>query len=229
MRQRIESGFWSEGDKISTLEELEKEFDVARVTVRQAIELLRGEGLLNAQQGRGTFVSGTPENNRWLNLAGDFETMLDTIRNNVIERVEIREHAPPPELAEGEGKLAEGYTFLRSVQYSKGKPFSVVNLHLAQDVFDRHRESFRHTAALPHLVEMPELGISHAYQTVTIGIADPTTAQLLKIGLGEPTADCRLTVTDRNDIAVYVADIHYQKSIFALRVDLLANQVPATA
>jgi GntR family transcriptional regulator len=60
MRQRIESGYWSEGEKISTIEVLESEFGVARVTVRQAIEMLREEGLLDAQQGRGTFVSGPP-------------------------------------------------------------------------------------------------------------------------------------------------------------------------
>ena len=58
MRQRINSGYWAEGEQISTLEKLEEEFSLARVTIRQAIELLRAEGLLQAQQGRGTFVSG---------------------------------------------------------------------------------------------------------------------------------------------------------------------------
>ena len=51
MRQRIEVGHWDPGQKISTLEELEREFEVARVTVRQAIELLAEEGLLYCQQG----------------------------------------------------------------------------------------------------------------------------------------------------------------------------------
>ena len=73
MRQRINSGRWAEGERISTLEELEEEFGVARVTIRQAIELLRVEGLVQAQQGRGTFVSGKAANNRSVNLATDFE------------------------------------------------------------------------------------------------------------------------------------------------------------
>ena len=87
MRQRINSGYWAEGEQISTLEELEEEFSLARVTIRQAIELLRGEGLLLAQQGRGTFVSGRPVNNRWLNLASDFDSLVESIRNNVLKRV----------------------------------------------------------------------------------------------------------------------------------------------
>ena len=56
MRQRIEAKQWRPGQKISTLVELEQEFQVARVTVRQAIDILREEGLLHCQQGRGTFV-----------------------------------------------------------------------------------------------------------------------------------------------------------------------------
>ena len=48
LRRRIRDGRWAVGDKIATLEELEREFGVARVTVRQAIDLLQGEGLLQS-------------------------------------------------------------------------------------------------------------------------------------------------------------------------------------
>ena len=44
LRRRIEVGHWKPGQKISTLEELEAEFQMARVTVRQAIEILENEG-----------------------------------------------------------------------------------------------------------------------------------------------------------------------------------------
>jgi len=223
MRQRIETGYWVEGDKISTLEELESEFGVARVTIRQAIELLRDEGLLDAQQGRGTFVSGKPLHNRWLNLANDFDKVVASIKDNVIKRVHIEENVAAPELDEHEGEPADAYTFLRSVQYNHGEPFSAVNLYLAQDIFDRDRKRFTNGAALPMLVEMDDVEIAHAFQTLTIGVADPETAEHLKIGLGEPTADCRLVLLDDKGVALYVADIHYRKDCFALRVDLLEN------
>ncbi|PSS61906.1 GntR family transcriptional regulator [Ensifer sp. NM-2] len=221
MRQRIETGHWLEGDKISTLEELEAEFGVARVTIRQAIELLRDEGLLDAQQGRGTFVSGRPKHNRWLNLANDFDKVVASIKDNVIKRVHIEENVAIPDLAEGEGVPAAAYTFLRSIQYNQGEPFSAVSLYLAQHIFDRDPKRFTNAAALPMIVEMQDVEIAHAYQTLTIGVADPETAEQLKIGLGEPTADCRLVLLDKNGVALYVADIHYRKDCFALRVDLL--------
>ena len=61
LRRRIRDGHWPVGAKIATLEELEHEFGVARVTVRQAIDLLQGEGLVKSFQGRGTFVTKAPE------------------------------------------------------------------------------------------------------------------------------------------------------------------------
>jgi GntR family transcriptional regulator len=221
MRQRIETGHWGEGEKISTIEALESEFGVARVTVRQAIEMLREEGLLDAQQGRGTFVSGKPKDKHWLNLANDFESIVDSLKNNVIKRVHVQESADPPELKKGEGQLASSYAFLRSVQYNNDEPFSVVNLYLARHIFNKDRKRFMHTAALSKIIEMEDISIGHAYQVVTIGVADPETAELLKIGLGEPTADCRLVLVDSDGIAIYVANIHYHRSCFALRIDLL--------
>ncbi len=223
MRERITSGHWAEGDRISTLEELEKEFGVARVTVRQAIDLLRAEGLVQAQQGRGTFVSGKPMDHRWLNLATDFDSLVDSIRNNVLKRVSIQRDAAPPCLAPGEGRLAAAYTFLKSVQFNSGRPFSVVHLHLDQQLFLRDHKRFTRSAALPKIVEMEDMVITHAYQIFSIGVADPETADLLEIGLGEPTADCHLTVIDDRGVAIYVADIHYLKDCFVLRNDLLAR------
>jgi GntR family transcriptional regulator len=221
MRQRIDRGVWVPGARISTLEELEQEFSVARVTIRQAIELLCQEGLLDVQQGRGTFVTRKPRHNRWLNLATDLDVLVANIKDNVIKRVHIEQNAAPPELKEGEGHLAEGYAFLRSVQYNNNEPFSVVNLHLARHIFDKDRKRFAHAAALPHMLGMDDVSVARAPQTFTIGVADPETATLLEIGLGEPTADSRLILIDSQGVAIYVANIHYHKNCFALHVELL--------
>ena len=228
MRQRINSGRWAEGEKISTLEELEEEFGVARVTIRQAIELLRAEDAAASAAGQGHFRFGRPANDRRLNLATDFDSFVDFIRNNVLKRVFIQRGRRTSRLPPGEGTPAETYTFLRSVQFNSGRPFSVVNLHLDQRLFLRDSKRFMRSAALPKIVEMEDVTITHAYQTFTIGVADPETADLLEIGLGEPTADCHLTVIDDHGVAIYVADIHYLKDCFVLRNDLLTARLRAS-
>jgi GntR family transcriptional regulator len=133
----------------------------------------------------------------------------------------LSESANAPSLAR---KSARSYVFLRSVQYNSGEPFSVVNLHLDRRIYDRGAKRFARTAALPEIVEMSDIKIAHANQTLTIGVADMETAELLKIGLGEPTANCRLVLIDNDGVAIYVADIRYIKDCFAMHSDLLAHR-----
>ena len=47
---------YSDGDLLPSEPELEKMFGVSRVTVRQAVNILVEEGMVEKQQGRGTFV-----------------------------------------------------------------------------------------------------------------------------------------------------------------------------
>src|SRR4051794_785037 len=61
-RQRIARGGWCAGTRVPSNEELMREFDVSRITIRQAVDVLARDGLLEARQGSGTFVlakSGT--------------------------------------------------------------------------------------------------------------------------------------------------------------------------
>jgi GntR family transcriptional regulator len=229
MRQRIERLQWPPGQKISTLVELEREFEVARVTVRQAIDILRQEGLLHCHQGRGTFVTEKPPNRHWLELATDWEILIDSIKDNVPKRIKV-DHPPAfPELREGEGMLGPKYRFIRSVQYKDGEPYGIVNLHLAQAVFDRAPEAFLTRPALAVLARLDDIEVQHAYQTIVIGGAGVQTADLLKIGLGAPTAECRCVVIDERGVAIYVADITYRSEVVRLHIDLLAHSSSGSA
>lgn len=50
VRRRIQKGTWHPGDKISTLEEFAAEFQVARVKLRKAIDILQADGILECRQ-----------------------------------------------------------------------------------------------------------------------------------------------------------------------------------
>jgi GntR family transcriptional regulator len=228
MRQRIVSQQWLPGQKISTLVELEREFQVARVTVRQAVDILCEEGLLHCQQGRGTFVSEKPPDRHWLKLATEWDVMIDQIRHNVPRRIRVDNPPAFPDLADGEGVPADAYRFLRSVQFKENAPYGIVNVHLARAVFDRDPEAFIEHPALSVLASLPGLDIRHAHQTVVIGAADPQTADYLKIALGAPTAQCRCVVIDAAGVAIYVADITYRSDVIKLHIDLLANSRAAS-
>ena len=218
LRRRIENGGWQPTEKISTLEELEEEFQVARVTVRQAVDLLEREGLVTRQQGRGTFVTDSINDKRWLTLETSWDSVLASIKDNVPQFIKVANPPLVPRLHAGDGTPADKYVFLRSVQLKDGVPYAVASVHIAKAVFDRRREKFLKHTALPILAAM-NLKIQHAQQTLVIGTADPEIAELLQVSLSAPTAEVRWVVRDETDTAIYVADITYRADCVKLSID----------
>ncbi len=60
LRERVGKGDFGAGRLLPSESELSASFGVSRVTVRKALELLRDEGLIDARQGFGWFVSTDP-------------------------------------------------------------------------------------------------------------------------------------------------------------------------
>jgi GntR family transcriptional regulator len=56
LRGNIVSGKWQPGDMISPESELIERYQVSRTTVRQVLDILVSEGMIEREQGRGTFV-----------------------------------------------------------------------------------------------------------------------------------------------------------------------------
>ncbi|WP_329258758.1 GntR family transcriptional regulator [Actinoallomurus sp. NBC_01490] len=60
LRDGIRQGVFPEGEKIPSEAKLMEHYGVARMTVRQSLQVLQGEGLLVAEHGRGVFVRSRP-------------------------------------------------------------------------------------------------------------------------------------------------------------------------
>ncbi len=60
LREQIKLGRLKPGEQLPSESELIQHFGVARMTVRQAIQELRGEGLVVAEHGKGVFVRSAP-------------------------------------------------------------------------------------------------------------------------------------------------------------------------
>jgi DNA-binding GntR family transcriptional regulator len=60
LRRNIEEAVFKVGDRLPTETELSERFGVNRHTLRRAMEVLRQEGIVGVERGRGTFVMATP-------------------------------------------------------------------------------------------------------------------------------------------------------------------------
>jgi GntR family transcriptional regulator len=222
LRRRIRDGIWPVGTKIATIEELEREFRVARVTVRQAIELLQTEGLVKPVQGRGTFVIKSIENDRWLQLATDWDSLIAPIRDNVPHILSSDERHLPA-LRDGDGTPAATYHYICSVQKRAGKPYAYARVYLARQIYEMAPKPFRSRVALAVLSELKGVSIARAHQTIEIGAADIEAARRLGIVLNAPTAEARCVVTDEAGVVIYVGEITYPGDCVRLNIELIGD------
>ena len=75
LEKRIQSGEFQAGDKFPTDDELCQEYGLSRGTVRRAVEMLIGTGLLRREQGRGTFLNSLQQSPVFFRLASFDEEM----------------------------------------------------------------------------------------------------------------------------------------------------------
>jgi GntR family transcriptional regulator len=70
---------------------LAAEFGVSCVTIRQAVELLARDGIIQAQQGRGTFITGMPSRIAGLRSRRPCASFAEVYRDTSTEVINISE------------------------------------------------------------------------------------------------------------------------------------------
>src|SRR5579862_3616055 len=105
-RRRIEAGDWSLHSQIPTVDELSGKYAVARATIRQALGLLEGEGLIRRQRAKGTFVIRRPQEQLWCSVSSDLSGLLRAREGAVIEILSEQKCVQPHTSFEVSGKLA---------------------------------------------------------------------------------------------------------------------------
>ena len=220
MRQRIARGLWPLGEKLPSLEALVEEFGVARVTVRQAVELLTRDGLVSPQQGRGTFVTALPQRQQWLKVQTTLDELAQIYRDDKPEIVNSDESIASAPLRPEDGTPAERYVFMRRVHSKAGQPYCVINLYLDERIFRRSPKRFRSETVIPILSAMGDGGVAHAQQVLTIGTADMDVARMLRVPVNAPVAEVRRVFTDAAGRVIYLGEVTYRGDFIHLQMTL---------
>ena len=219
-RQRISRGVWPQGLRLPANEVLADEFSVSRVTIRQAVDLLARDGLIEAQQGRGTFVTGTLAQDRWLRVETTLAELADVYRDTSPEIINISESRTDAPLLPQDGTPAARYVFMRRVHSRKQQPYCVISIYLDERIFRKSPKRFRKETVIPILNDMRDPVISGARQTLTIGTADLEVAKWLRIPLNSPVAEVRRVFTTADRTVVYLAEVTYRGDFIRIEMDM---------
>lgn len=220
MRRRIAKGQWAPGDVLPSIESLMREFDVGRVTVRQATRILTDEGILSPQRGRGTFVTADPGRKRKLIVQTTLDDLVEMYRGDKPELSDTIESDEQPVLTEKDGIAAPHYIHMRRVHSREGEHYCVVSIYIDERVFELAPELFRNEVVLPILASLPGVTIASAHQSLVISTADVSVARDLEIPVNAPVAEVRRVLCAPDGSVIYLGEATYRGDYIRLEMDL---------
>lgn len=221
LRDRIYSGVWKDGDEIPTLEQLALQYNVARVTVRQAVQMLSSEALLSSQRGRRTFVTYQPAQ---LDSRPLFSSIGAVEIDAANYRVEILDHEQRETIAQSllsHGTAKGPYMRVRKIDSDLDTPYAVSENYIALDVYKRFpRGAERRTKMVRLLREHADPKPVVAFERIAVGMPEYEEAQLLKIASTLPVARLSRVYLDKNDRVLLYGTYTYRGDRFGIERDI---------
>lgn len=186
IKAEIEGGKWAVGDRLPSERDLSIQYGVSRMTLRQAVQTLADEGILERKIGSGTYVAKKRVQETMTGTTSFSEIMM--AQGKVPSSKTIAYFVTQPSSSEMEKlRLKENEQILRMerIRYADDVPicFEVTSIpyHLVKGAQkDEVTQSFYHT-----LVETGEQKIGHAVQRVTAMVASEKIADYLDIKKGD--------------------------------------------
>ncbi len=184
--EEINAGRWQPGERIPTEEELCREYNVSKITVRQSILNLAEEGYLLKVQGKGTFVTGIlPEG--CLAMKTRFTEEMFGKEVEVQKEILYKGKRKPPPDAGGYLRTAEKTYSILSRRVVSGKPVyleeSFIPYRMVPGI---EKVDFSRLSLYAVLQEMAIKKIFKVVQTVEISQARGDNAKQLDVRGGVP-------------------------------------------
>ena len=220
LRREIANGELKPGARLPSIPDLAEQLDVSVITVRQALEILEGEGLLQRLQGRGTFVAEGPKVGARLVLRSDWESLLLHLENKKPTLLKVADKVATPLIGKAYGRLAKSYRFMRRVHSYNGLPYALINIYVAQDLFDLRPKAFTDNMVISQLSNLPAARIKRLRQRINFTTADAETAKLLKLPANSAIGDVLRVITDEDDRVIYVGETKYRGDFVSLDFDI---------
>ncbi|MET9345745.1 GntR family transcriptional regulator [Streptomyces termitum] len=211
--------------RLPTEERLAAHYGVSVLTMRQALKELEEEGLISRHRRRGTFIEPGARRSAPRRLLGSIDAI---VAQQSGERTTVLGHGPEPvpgELAEHFPGLTEVATYrrLRSDGESD-EPTNwaenAVRPEFAAAIDPADLERWPMTKVLRDVVGVR---ISRITDTVEARLADPATADLLRVPLLSPILHYTGVTYDEDNRVVDVARIRYRGDRFSFTVTVEAR------
>ena len=220
-RQRIETGEWEVGQKIPTVKELADECGVATMTIRQSLDILEEEGLIERYRAKGTFIRSRPHQDLWCNVKTEWSSLAQARDAVTIEVLEDLRNQQLPLHDAALGQPAASYRRLKRMHRRADEAFLIATVFVDERISHLITEKdFATSTTIGMITGLPGLTIGDGKQVVTIGSADLEASMLLDISIGDPVAKVQRVAVNANDEIVLMSFGIYRGDKLRLELDL---------
>lgn len=220
LREAITSNRLAPGERLPSEAELIEHFGVARMTVRQAVQELRSEGLVVAEHGRGVFVRPNPPLRRLASdrfartyrAEGKAAFTVDAEKAGYtpqVDNIVVTREKAKPAVAERLRLSTKDKVIVRSRRYlANERPIETAVSYIPAAFADGTRIEQVDTGPGGVYARLEENGHILARFTEEVGarMPSPEERRALEIGAGVPVLTVLRTAYDTNDVAVEVCD-----------------------
>lgn len=207
-------------DKIPSERDLMEEYSVSRSTVRQAINALVDEGVLEKIHGRGTFVSLRPME-EWLGNLSTFNEIIKEMGMNPSIKIIDKGFKPAPrKLAKLFG--VEELYFLKRLRFANDTPISIEEQYYPAEIgveLDKH--DLNNAAIYDLLESSASVNLWEAEQVITGSMPTQEECVLLQIPATQSVLVTERMIFDLND-----KPVEFEKSI--IRADMYSFRIRLT-
>lgn len=186
IKKSIEAGKWAVGDRIPAERELAEQFNVSRMTLRQAIQTLVDEGILERRVGSGTFVANQKVQEKMSGVTSFTDLMI--AQGKTPSSKTISYHAGQPSMSESEKlELNDGELVLRMerIRYADKVPICFETATVPENLVKDFSKAEVTSSLYGTLEEKAGLVPGKATQTVSAMLASEKIAEYLSVKRGE--------------------------------------------
>jgi GntR family transcriptional regulator len=235
LRTAIRDGRLTEGDRLPSEAQLMEHYGVARMTVRNALQLLEMQGLTRAEHGRGVYVRTRPPVRRLASdrfarrhrKAGKAAFIAESEQVGAqadVDMIQVNEMRAPPEIAERLNHT--GPVIVRSRRYSlDGTPVEAATSYIPADLAKGTPIADPNPGPGGIYARLEDLGHTLERFTEEVSARMPTEAEarLLAMMPGVPVFRLIRTAYDLEGRAVEVCDTIISADAYVLNYELPAH------
>jgi GntR family transcriptional regulator len=237
LRDAIGRGELAAGEKLPSEAQLIDHYGVARMTVRQALQELRGEGLVIAEHGRGVFVRPMPPVRRLASdrfarqhrAAGQAAFLAEAAKEGYaakVDQIQVRREQATPPVAERLRLTPGSDVIVRARRYlANGRPIEIATSYIPVPFATGTKIEQVDTGPGGIYARLEDSGHVLAHFTEEVGARMPTPGErrVLDIGVGVPVLTVLRTAFDTDDVAVELCDTVKVAPAYLLEYDFPAR------